>query len=311
MDKIPVQYAKRRSKKLTEHIKLDLNNRESKLLNGELIKPESLAGHVLNDAASSISSFFSSRNIPVELGNVFARTFIIHDPVLRLRFPDGTEPEHPFSGAMYDTASGRLYIHADILAHPTYLLRVLIHELAHACDYSYMRVGRDANKRIRSKVKGGYQSEMRISQKEDEQRYELFRGLNEAVTELIMYLALAESGLVTQQVLQDIWDDSAYELEIQILMTIINALATSSNVDPREIQEQFVLNYTTGNMMFLRQIERLYGPQSVRILSRLGSYTVRDVPNEHRNESEQQLILEFFSTSDGGAREQLAKRILD
>jgi len=188
--------------------------------------------------------------------------------------------------------------------------KVLLHEIIHYYSLHSLAFLKEENNLVIKEYRTGYVSH---NPKEDE--HEHFRGFNEAVTEKIMEEIIKKN----KQYIIDEFNlektnfahrenfDLGYKDEIKILDFIIQKLAEKQNKSPEEIWTKIKRGMFTGEMMHLRDIEKIFGPGSLRFLSAMSSY---GSTNEINTEKIYQKIYLFFTEENQIKKNALAKEIL-
>lgn len=184
--------------------------------------------------------------------------------------------------AFHNANTGAVYVNADS---PNRLIiyKNLIHELVHELSPTKYSVDDAAI----AQVKSGYLS-ARPPQK-DGDHVEHFRGLNEGVVEKIMRDVMARHGKDLIELFKITEDEQheakAYERKytyyneyIEILDVIAKGIARIRNEDAGAVWRRLKRGALTGDMMHLREIERVYGPGALRILAAIESGTKKISP---------------------------------
>lgn len=142
-----------------------------------------------------------------------------------------------------------------------------------------------------------------------------FRGLNEAITEKLTgyilkknrYFLTKEFKLEETKFGKEGIYRYGYPKEIEILDFIIKKISEFYKKDPEEIWTQFKKGLFTGEMMHLREIEKVFGPGSLRILAIMTSAGFTENFNE---EEAFDKIKKFFEEENEEKRNEIAKEIL-
>lgn len=99
----------------------------------------------------------------------------------------------------------------------------------------------------------------------------------------------------------------AFDDEIEILDLVISKMALSLKEEPKEIWQKFKKGLFSGEMMHLRDIEKIFGPGSLRVLSAMSSKgSTKDMPEGKMFDT----LEKFFNSEDQKERNTLAKQIL-
>lgn len=137
----------------------------------------------------------------------------------------------------------------------------------------------------------------------DQQR--LFSGLNEAVTEFMtgMILAVNNRDEVKEQLnlTERDMEELAYSYGpyIEILEMIMKKMSEQSEETEKQIWNKFKRGIATGEMMFLRPIEKIYGKGSLRVLAALG------IDNDAETQEDIQI---YFLSATPEERQEIAKK---
>ncbi len=203
--------------------------------------------------------------------------------------------------AFHKTIGGNIIIAESLLYDEHALLHALIHEFFHSAGTNYgflTKENEDFDARLIQK--SGYMTKYN-SQNENKV---LFRGFNEAITEELareaakMYFdeSFHDEGL--EEMLLE-WDE-VYQIERTILYSIILKISDEDDKKINETWKDFIKGYTNGTKMHLREIEKHYGKDSLKILSMLGSFGT-DVDLQ---------ILNYFLETDDEKRKSIKNSIL-
>jgi hypothetical protein len=218
-------------------------------------------------------------------------------------FPDGDHIGLHVSSldAVYfaDQGRSRLWLYVGIL-----------HELLHLLSKQKWLVRRDAqdNKLLFWQHRSGYRSFR--SDADKQKMHEHFNGLNEAVIDKLALEIMRKHADELVQELAITPEEKAetgayYEFElIEILDIIIQRLAERMQVSEREIWKKFARGLFTGEMMHLREVERFFGKDALRVLGALGDpelapFSIKVI----------QRVKRYFEIDDQNERERIAKQL--
>jgi hypothetical protein len=232
----------------------------------------------------------------------------------RVHFVDGKTAKKKFS----DSSHGAEYnpLHDSILANTEsmtekgrlHLYRVLLHELTHYYSYKADFAIGEKEKIIHYRL--GYD----LYNVFDDMTHEHFRGFNEAITEKISQeilqtnlVYLKDEFKVTNDEISKSRFRGIYDDYIDLLNMIINKMAEELKVSVDSIWKNFKKGYFSGDMMQLRDIEKVFGPGSLRVLGAL--YSPGSVKRGSNRKSLDK-INEFFAEEDQAKRDILANKIL-
>jgi hypothetical protein len=175
-------------------------------------------------------------------------------------------------------------------------LERLIHENIHLKSYSKEGIQKkgEGDDYFFGNLKTGYESKGRDNYKP------LFEGLNEAVVQKTTRDILDKHGISSGHL--------AYPAQIEIVDIIVKGLAEHEGKTNEEVWDELKRNQFTGKMMYLRNVEKVFGPGSLRVLASLTG-DLLDHPFELKGE--EFLYKEFFKTKSQKVRNILAKVILN
>lgn len=212
--------------------------------------------------------------------------------------------EHPY-GAVTSSINQVAYFDKSKFSRIN-LYRTILHEAIHLV--SFHKYWAFVDMKSVSSYHSGYDI-----QKPNEKSHGHFRGLTEAVDDKMVLdiLERHRSELMTELNIdeQEARDslryyDHFYGKEIDVLNLIVERISTKTKEDKKIIWRRFKRGLITGEMMFLREIEKIFGHGSLRVLAAMGSAEKIDSKENHKK------YMEFFSDIDDKRREELAKEIL-
>ncbi len=216
----------------------------------------------------------------------------------------GSNPDIVTANA--DLARGKIRINKEAFEGSSVMHQagVLVHEEVHLAGYNKYHVSAEP---------GSEQLDLRVyrsgvSVKRDVDRDMYFEGLNEAITTFITLKIIQnerreliekfgaspqefEEAYGVYDAYTSVLGEIAHQMEGENLLSVLNKL------------EQV---YFTGNMMFLRIIERKFGPGSLRILASMG----REGEMEFVQSGKYEKIMDFFQSTDQAHKDELAKELL-
>jgi len=139
--------------------------------------------------------------------------------------------------------------------------------------------------------------------------HEHFSGLNEAVIDKIAKEIFEkrekeltdEFGFSENEKKTLFW----YDEYIRPLETIIEKIAAKNGETEEEAWRRFKKGLFTGEMMHLREVEKTFGKEALKIFAALGSGT-KNLSKDEVNEK----VARYFETGDSEERQKLAKTIL-
>lgn len=186
---------------------------------------------------------------------------------------------------------------------------VLLHESIHAASYnSYVGISQETIVNRRT----GY-----VNRAMFKPAHAHFEGFNEALTDLTVldiiqknHAKLVDQLKVDEKLLEETLSEESdilYWKYMKIVQTVIGKMAEATHQPSSTILETFIRGMFTGEMMHLRQIDRLFGHGSLRVLAAMRSGTTADVPEKESLAK----ILEYFTTDDIEKRFSIAQEVLN
>lgn len=181
------------------------------------------------------------------------------------------------------------------------LFQVIAHEVIHSLSYEtdfrlgYSVQANDANKnKIMRSMYSNYD--------------EHFRGLNEAVTDKMAIEVL--NKILKKEPLPE--SMGGYSEFIDILNMIIEKVSQENNEGVNAIWKAFKRGLFSGEMMHLREIEKIFGRGALRILAALREWDERggDFKETKASEVLYEKALKYFKTDNEQERNIIAKSIL-
>lgn len=213
-----------------------------------------------------------------------------------------------------------------------YLFRVLLHEELEILGYRkyFLETKGTIFKRIMAER---YRQGYRVFHPgyDEERAHEHFRGLKEAVIEKMIeefferhgkeiegleerrfvvpeevYVPGPEETERKERVGEKPLEYSAYK---DVLERVISKIAMMSHEDEGNVWKIFKKGLFTGEMLHLREVDKVFGTGSLRILAVLGSQGVakEELPEQEIN----YLVREYFETDDLARREKIAEEVLN
>ncbi len=213
--------------------------------------------------------------------------------------PDGV-------AANADITRGQVRVNQDVFNQSSVMHQagMLVHEAVHLAGYNKFHVSASPdNEHLDLRV---YRSGVSVKRYPDSEMH--FEGLNEAITTFITLKIIQnerreliqkfganpeefEEAYGVYDAYTSVLGEIAHQMEGENLITVLNKL--------EEV-------YFTGNMMFLRQIEKKFGGGSLRIIAAMGQKGELEFVESGKYEK----IMDFFQTDDQNKRDELARDIL-
>lgn len=171
----------------------------------------------------------------------------------------------------------------------------ILHEVIHAAGFS----AKDKKGEI-SRI--GYAPRNAQSEK---QSHEHLRGFNEGIVESITDQWAQKNWATIKEVLkvendtdfvylQQTWD--VYGTEVRLVDAIVGRIAETKKIEKSEVLDRVAADHFTGNMLYMLNIDRVFGKGSLRLLAALRSTPLfDDTESEHKRHGE--AIKEYFVPS--------------
>ena len=143
------------------------------------------------------------------------------------------------------------------------------------------------------------------------ENYDYFDGLNEAITQMITLDILRQHGQelerdysITPEEQKNFKFKDGYMGYEYVYMVMLQKLAENLNQNPRDYNKKFNKNIFTGDLMFLRDVEKVFGKGSLRVLAFMGSHP------PHASDLEMIKFFEgYFLTEDENERKEIVEKI--
>ncbi len=176
--------------------------------------------------------------------------------------------------------------------------RTLIHESTHKASHLKYIVN------VKEKKLDSYRTGYRLAGREDSN---LFLGLNEAVVEKTTKDILSHIHSLKNENFKKIQDvnfnsRSGYWSQLLTLNKILEKIAQKKNEKKEDVWSRFKKGQFTGEMMHLRDIEKVFGPGSLRVIASMGGID--------SDLSKQFLYYSYFSTDSNSVKNLIAKFLL-
>ncbi len=148
-------------------------------------------------------------------------------------------------------------------------LRTLLHENIHSISYQEDMVSKNTGK-MYARRSGYLFSSL-------DGRITKFRGLNEAINEKICFELFKNNEKELCELFPDserkdwIFHSYSYPQEGAVLEFLLFELAKKTNRSQEEVWTEYRKGLCTGNMRHLKEVDRVYGPGSLRFLAAMGS----------------------------------------
>lgn len=183
----------------------------------------------------------------------------------------------------------------------------LLHEAAHAFAIHTYELGTEGRL---PEYRNGYTVMDRKSSFVDPRRDKMhFNAFNEGVVEMTAlrlaarYEDLFWNAGVSSEGLRDAMEHHAYVQQVSVVVKIISKLAVVYGEDELETWKRIERGQYTGDMMWMRSIEKVFGKGALRVLDCLST--------EESEEAYQRnaMVLEYFSSDDAAKREGIQEQL--
>ena len=182
------------------------------------------------------------------------------------------------------------------------ILKQFIHEPIHSKSHIKFKIGEKDGKEMVNTYRTGYL----VNDFKNEQRY--FEGLNEAIVEKIAQEILLNHNNIENKSYKNkiekriLTKNSPYKTAIVVVEKIISEIAKNNKEPEQLVWERWEKGMFTGEMMHLRDIEKVFGPGSLRILASMNGREIEEKDPYHKyffskNEDEKKLATEEIVNS--------------
>lgn len=176
---------------------------------------------------------------------------------------------------------------------------VLLHESVHASSFHQYLIKETSDITLVDPSRIGY----RFKTKD---KIDYFKGLNEAVVQKTtqdIIFKLYKSNKIQKDIHKIFFSLAhSYAPEVIVLEKIISKISKEKKEDEKDVWKRFEKGQFTGEMMHLRDVEKVYGPGSLRILASMN-------PSK-TNPLQKVLYYTYFSTNKKSLRESIARILL-
>lgn len=223
-------------------------------------------------------------------------------------------PEARNSLAVYQQRLFGIFIGAGATTRSPELFHAVFHESTHAVSYQSIIAHLKQGKGILSEYRGGYS----FRDSDNPERFE-FVGLNEAVTEKTTIELLtrhieelrARLNFSSEDAKELQEENPVYKKYIDLVNILISAIAQHRGQNPETVWQRFKKGMFTGNMMHLRDVDRIFGNGSLRLLSSVGfvqgEHEGQEESSQHVEMTEQ--VVHYFKTDDPVERQKILERL--
>lgn len=213
---------------------------------------------------------------------------------------------------VYDAHEQVVYISRDRMKNRLYKFQTMMHDAVHLVAFKKMHKEESGGIIV---YRSGYVSRnVNLLEDQDILRHEHFRGLDEAIVDKFTFDLVNNNWENLKEefnISNDEVDRSKvyyHEPFIAILDEIIKRLAEHKGEKEDKIWENFKRGLFTGEMLHLRDVEKTFGPGSLRVLGALNSKNTRQ---RMFHSTEVKRIKDFFQAKSQEERDELAAQILN
>ena len=187
------------------------------------------------------------------------------------------------------------------------IFKAILHEMVHLASYNVYFANTSSDE-----LKENYRSGYFNVQHQSENCHCHFSALDEGVVDLVVSEIVQENLDTIFKMLdlqKDDWKNvSWYHDELNLINIIAEKISTQKGESVDDVCKKFKRGLFSGEMMHLRDVEKVYGKSSLRILSYFE-------PNIEKNDNEsisfKEKIYEFFETDDDNRRGELRNEIIE
>jgi len=186
------------------------------------------------------------------------------------------------------------------------VLKSIIHEMVHLASHNAYFANPD-NEELKENYRTGYFN----NQYQSENYHFHFMGLNEGIIDLVVSEIVQDNLDTILKMLaieKEDWKDvNWYYDESGLINRIAEKIAQQKDESFDDVYMKFKRGLFSGEMMYLRDVERVYGKDSLRILSYLNSSVEKD---DSKGIYFKEKIYEFFETDNEERRKELHDEIM-
>jgi len=203
---------------------------------------------------------------------------------------------------LYYVKTGCILLNDDLLRNKSERVDILIHESLHMLSH-HKFLARDDNEIIA--YRGGY--EIEPTHKE----YDRLEGLNEMVVvqleRILMSIYADKFGKEYNFTEEDFSRIERGGIYGDLLSSMIKKIADQKGENYATVADRFLKGHFTGEMLHLKDIEKVYGPRSLRILAMLDD---GHDPNPEMI-TLREMVLGYFREEDALRREKMTEGIFN
>jgi len=230
-------------------------------------------------------------NIPSEKVHLFL------DDIFRKMHPEST------ASGIYSSILHEAHIRVGCSERAN-IFTTILHEMIHIASYNVYYANTN-NEDLSDNYRTGYAN----AQHQGQNFHEHFRGLNEGIIDLIASEILNKNLETISEMLdleeEDYKSINWYYDEGELINAIIEKVAKQKNEDEDDVYMRFKKGLFSGEMMHLRDVEKVFGKDALRIFSYV------DPKAKSKKEIEiQGKVYEFFLTDNQERKNQLHAEII-
>lgn len=186
------------------------------------------------------------------------------------------------------------------------VFKAILHEMIHLASYNVYFANAN-NEELKESYRTGYFN----NQYQSENYHFHFMGLNEGTIDLVASEIVQENLHTILKMLnikEEDWKDvNWYHDESNLINRIAEKISTQKGEDFDDVYNRFKKGLFSGEMMYLRDVEKVYGQDSLRIFSYLNSSVEKD---DNKGIELKEKIYEFFETGNEERRKELHDEII-
>ena len=184
------------------------------------------------------------------------------------------------------------------------ILHEMVHSASHNVSYGDVQADELRNYRTGYNVLNWHEGKEKV--------HEHFRAFNEGMIDIVVSEIVQERLDDINELLEiskEDWENvSWYWNESELINSIINKISDANGERGRDIYTRFEKGLFTGEMMHLRDVEKVFGKHSLRIL---GSWAPTDFDDDPDGAERYRKIYSFFATEDTAEREKLRQELCE
>ncbi len=271
-------------------------NESRRFLAGELIKTDEELKFIAK-IKSYLKKEFENLEIEREPEIIPEQIHILSREAFCRHFPN------EINGAFCNSLTGAIYINKSSRPNRLALYKTIFHEILESV--SFKKYYADIKRKIITVSRVG-----QAVQNTQEKGHEHFRGLKEAIIDKTIFEIFSKNKEDIKQELSIAPEEEklpiyAYDDYIEILNIIIQGIADKTHTGENIIWRKFKKGLFTGEMMYLREIEKTFGKGALRVVAAIDSAT-KNMPEKEITEK----MIQYFKSDNKIEKNKLANDIL-